>query len=363
MCEKIKIKIYGFNQKHIVDYLIEKGVLVLDLKTKTKYIVFFIYLKDKVVLDKYCKIYNKKYEIVKVFSFKEKLKNVKFNLGMLFAFFLALCYVFSFNFIIFDVTVYNNTNINYDLNKINDVLKKHGIESGVLRKKINSSDIEFIVLNELNDIVGCGVEFIGGKININIVPEIIKKQTFQKQLISKYDAVITDIEVVSGKSDFKIGDIVKVGDLIVNSENIAEAKIKGNVYFSASLLYNRCIQKMKYTGNFFVDKTFYLFNKKLFKKQNYKHFSNYLTKKCDFYIMENYLFPIKCESVYYFECDVINEIVEFETVENDLKQKLYDEVCLKIPKDANILNTYYSIVKEGDFTRLDCFIEVNVGLI
>ena len=79
--------------------------------------------------------------------------------------------------------------------------------------------------------------------------------------------------------------------------------------------------------------------------------------------MENYLFPLRCESEYCFEYEVINDIVEFETVEKDVKKKLYDEVVLNVPNNAKILNVYYSVVKEGDFTRVDCFVEANVSLI
>ena len=195
------------------------------------------------------------------------------------------------------------------------------------------------------------------------MPEINIDDKIKSKLFSKFDAVITDINVYSGNGKFNVGDIIKKGDMLVESSKSAEADIYGNVYFTSSILYNKNRQKIRFTGNYQVNKKYYLFNKILFKNENNIVFANYLTKKCDFYIMENYLFPLRCESEYCFEYEVINDIVEFETVEKDVKEKLYDEVVLNVPNNAKILNVYYSVVKEGDFTRVDCFVEANVNLI
>lgn len=363
MADKLKIKIYGFNLKQIIAYLIERGVFVFDLKIKSKYVLFNIYSKDKNILDKYCKIHNRKYEVIDDFSLKKKLKKLKLSFGCLFACLLTICYVVSFNYIIFDVNIYNDSNVDYDLSKVKGVLNENKIINGSIFVKQNRLEIENLILTKLDDIVGCSVDIVGGKLSVGIIPEIKKKENKNKQLFSKYDAVITEINIYSGESEYVVGSVVKADDLIVSSATQVEANVRGNVYFSSSLIYNKYKQNIKYTGRFLVNKKLFIFNKLLFKRQNNIYFSKYLTKKCDFYIMENYLFPIKCESEYCFEYEVFEEIVEFEKVENELKNKLYDEVCSKIPSDGKILNTYYSVVKEGDLTRLDCFVEANLSLI
>ena len=363
MAEKIKIKIYGFNLKQVISYLIDKGVLVCDLKIKSKYIIFVINSKDKFMLDKYCEVYKKQYQILKSFSLKESVKNLRFKFGMIVALILVVCYVLSFNCLVFDINVYNKTNVDFDLSLVKKVLNDNGIKEGSYIGKDFNKQIEDVIINNIENVAGCSVEFNGGKLNLTIVPESKKITNSQKQLFSKYDAVITDIEVFSGNGKFVIGDVVKKGDLIVNSNDGANAMVNGNVYFSSSYLHNRINQKIKYTGKYIVNKKFSLFNKILYKTQNMNQFSNYLTKKCDFYIMENYLLPIKCQSEYLFEYKIIEQIIEFEELENDLKEKLYNEVYLKIPKNAKVLNTYYSVVKDGNLTRLDCFIEANVSLV
>lgn len=363
MVEKIKIKIYGFNLKQVISYLIDKGVLVCDLKIKSKYIIFVINSKDKLVLDKYCEVYKKQYQILKSLSFKETVKNLRFKFGMVVALILVVCYVLSFNWLVFDINIDNKTNVDFDLSLVRKVLNDNGIKEGSFIGKNFNKQIEDVIINNIENIAGCSVEFNGGKLNLTIVPESKKIINNQKQLFSKYDAIITDIDVFSGDEKFVVGDVVKKGDLIVDSNDVVNAKIYGNVYFSSSYLHNRINQKIKYTGKYIVNKEISLFNKILFKTHNINQFSNYLTKKCDFYIMENYLFPIKCQSEYVFEYELLEEVVEFEEVENDLKEKLYKEVSLNIPKNAKILNTYYSVVKDGNLTRLDCFIEANVSLI
>lgn len=363
MNNNIKVKVYGFNLNKIINYLIDKKVVVYDLKIKSKFIIFVISDFDKNILDKCCKLYGKNYDIIKRFSLVESIKQIKFYFGGIFAIILVLCYLLSFNFKIFDIKVYNDTSTIYDLEKVNNLLIDCGIVKNLSIKKIRSSDIENLILNNFNDIAGCSVYVLGGKIDVKIYPEVLIENNRQINLFSKYDAVLTNIEIYSGDTKYKIGDVVKCGDLLVNSDNFANANICGNVYFSSSILHNKYRQSIKYTGRFLTDKTISIFNKNLLNRRNDIYFTNYSIKNCEFYIMENYLFPIKCQSKYYFEYQIIEEVVEFEEVEDLLKLQAYNEAYLKIPEGANILNTYYSVVREGDLTRLDCFIEANVSLI
>lgn len=364
MNNELRVKILGFNASIILNKLISNNVYVFNVKIKSKYIIFSIYEKDKELLSKICLTYKKDFEVISRKNIINLLKILPYKFGCLFACLIILCYMVSFVFIVYDIDIINETNVEYDNLKIESFLADNNICVGMNKNLINVSELENLILLNNKDISGCSVAVVGGNLKIKIYPAIQKEldENF-KILYSKYDGVITNIDIISGKSNFEVGDIVKTQDVVIESNDNAIGKVYGNVYFSKSKIYNEIKQTKKFTGKFLVNKYYSLFNKNLFKSENIVTFSKYLEKNCDFYIAENCILPIKCLSKYYFEYEIIEEIVEFEKVEEQIKNELYTEVISTIPAEAKIVNSYYSVVKEGNLTRIDCFVETNVNLI
>lgn len=359
----IRVKIYGMNLARIINGLVNKGVFLSDVLIKEKYVIFSLKEKDKSVLDRICKIERKRYRVIH----KSRLQNLIYKLtycfGSVIALSIVLMYMLSYNFFIFKVNIINDSFDVYDLSRVKVVLANNGIVSGISRWKYSSREIENVLLTNLQDIQGCSVDFDGAYLNVKIYPSKKNYENKSIDLISRYDGVVTSVDVYSGMANCRVGDVVKVGDVLIKSDEDANGLIFGKVYFSATKIYNRNIQKQIFTGRYELFRNFYLFNKSLINGQNRCTFANYLIKKCDFYINDNFILPIKCESIYCFEYDIVEEVVEFEKVENSIKKELYDEVMKKIPHGSAIYNTYYSIVTEGDFTRVDCYVESVVSLI
>lgn len=360
---RVRVKIYGLNLSRLINLLIIEGVYLSHVQIKNKFIVFSLNEKDKVILDKICKRERKQYKIIGTNSFKNLLLKVPYIFGSYFAIMLCLFYMVSFNFYIYHIKIENESIIDYDTKKVVQILNHNGIHYGMSKYKFNEKEIENILLKNLTDIKGCSVFFNGNNLTIKIFPEELSENNISKVLISKYDAVVTKIDNYSGDVHFKVGDIVKKGDVLISSDYEAKGKIKGKVYFSKSKLYNKVQQKQVLTGKFKTIKTLSIFDKCLLKTQNNIYFSNYLTKKCDFYLFKNFLIPIKCVEIYYFETKLIEEIVEFETVEEKIKNELYDEVVQDVPDGVNVENCTYSVICEGDLTRVDCFVECELDLI
>lgn len=358
---ELNIKIYGLNLTKVIDYLLKKHIMLNNIKIKNKYMIFSININDKNELDYICKRENKRYIILNKSIFLKIQSKCMCLFGSLFALVLTFIYIFSYSSIIFNIDVLNETNVRYDINKVYSVLYDNNINIGV--NKINGNNLRKILLNNLNDIADCLVEYKGSKLQIKIYPEIKKEEIKENNLYSKYDAVVSDINVFSGKTNLKVGDIVKRGDIIISNEAGASGDVKGKVYFSSTKLYNLKQEKKIFTGKFLRLRNIFIFNKKLNKTRNNDVFSKYLTKKCDFYLTDKYFLPIKIESDYLFEYDIVEEYVSFENVEEDIKKEVYDAAMKNVPDKAEILNCTYSIVKEGDLVRIDCFIETIVDLV
>lgn len=363
MSQDVRVKIYGLNLSRLINRLINEGVLINKINIKDKFILFSIRCVDLNILDKICKLEHKKYEIVKRYKIGGSIKKVPYLFGSIFAFVIIFCYMFSIGLHINDVCVFNETNLDYDLKKIEKFLSDNQIESGVNKNILNSKNIESLILKNFDDLFGCTVEIEGNLLSVKIYPIAKKYEIGKQDIFSKYDAVVTKVDIFAGDSNVKVGDLVKQNDLLIKNNNGADGEIYGKVYFNSSKIYNQKKQNIVYSGNVQSFKTIKLFNKILYKQENNCNYSKYLTKKCDFYLTDKYIIPIICEEVFYFECEISEEIVPFEKVENDFKQKLYEETIMKIPQDAEIIKTTYSVIQEGDYTRVDCFVETIISLI
>lgn len=362
MKNEVRVKISGLNLSRPIERLVSKGVFIDNLVTKKNSIKFSISQSDLKTLNEVCKKEHKFYTIIYKNGFKQVLSRIPYMFGGFLALIIIYAYMFAFNLFIFDVNIKCESTLPYDLSKVRDLLNENGIESGMFKAGFSSKDIERLILMELDDVAGCSVIRQGGKLDIYIYPATIKYENNGKDIVSNYDAVITEIDVFAGKPNVSVGDIVKKGDILIKNNNGAQGEVKGKVYFVSTVIYNENRQFIEKTGNIFKTRDYSILNKTFIKDQNKCTFSTYLTEKCSFYISYNYLLPILCTETIYYEANIINKIIPFEEVEQDILSDAYSEAYSKVPDKNAEMNVSYSIVKDGAYTRVDCFIECEVSL-
>ena len=88
-----------------------------------------------------------------------------------------------------------------------------------------------------------------------------------------------------------------------------------------------------------------------------------MVKKCDFYPFDGYVIPLSCKLIYCYEYELKDKKIPFEDVESEIKLELYQKTLDKVPIGGVVNDYSYSIVKDGMYTRVDCFIEAIVSLI
>ncbi len=361
MKEEVCVKISGMNLTRIIDKLIAKNILIKDLKSNSKYIKFVISSSDLTELNKICKIEHKYYEIIYKNGFRQVLSKVPYLLGVFLSIVIILSYFISINSYVFDVNVTYSSNLNYDINNVNKFLFDKGIVTGMKRNKYSTREIQQMILVNFDDVSGCSVKIVGGKLNIVVYPAT-KQEVVVSDIISKHDAVITKINVFAGESEFKVGDIVKAGDLLIKNTNGASGEIEGKVYYNASIIYNENQQYLERTGNKYVVRNIVLFNKLKLNHGKKPIFNNFETEICDFYLYDQYLVPIKIQEITYYEMSVKERIVPFKDVEDKILNDAYNDALRKVEDITKISNVTYSIVTEENYTRVDCFIETIINL-
>lgn len=365
MSESIKIKIDRLNSSKIVNHLVENGVFLKNIKEKSKYIIFEIDKRDEVSFKNICKKYHKRFEILEKNSFIKLIKKTRYYFGFILASVLVSAFVFSFNLYIYDVSVKVSSDVKFDTTKIENLLKDNGVVAGVKKSEIDKKLIQKLIVSSDENVSGCSVKQVGGKLEIIVLPAVFKEEISKENIYSKFNAVLTKVDVFAGKTSLKEGDLVKQGDLLIENDNGARGEIIGKVYFSDYLIYNENQQIREFTGNEIIKTNFELLGKSLNKRKENIKYSNYIEENCAFYVSKYNFLPLKCVKIKYREFIYKDVVIKFSEKENELKDEIYNDVLNKLDdrfKDK-ITRVTYSIVSENNLTRLDCFIECEIDLV
>lgn len=363
MSGSVKIKIEGLNSGKIVNALIEENVLIKNLKLKERSAVFTLGKDNEIKLQQICKRYRKKYVVLSENNFINLLKHFRYYFGFIVASILISVFMFVYNMYIYKVNVSVDKNLSYNLDEITELLNENKIISGMKKTDIDISKIQNLIISSRNDVAGCAVKQNGGSLDIVIYPGVLKENLSTENIYSKYNAVITDVEIFAGKSNLKLGDVVKVGDLLVENDNGADGKILGKIYYSDYIIYNENQIVKELTGNFIERTDLMLFDKKLNKQPKNIEFTNYIEDICVFSVSKNLFIPVNLLKTKYQEFEYKEKVVKFETMENSLKEELYLKLIEKVGDKNSITNVTYSVVTENNLTRLDCFIECEIDLL
>lgn len=361
MTGTIRVKIEALNAGTIVNKLIDSGVYIKNLKEKSKYVIFEIDEKDETSLKKICKRFHRRYEIISKNNLVNCLRRLKYCFGFMVAVTIMSIFLFTSNLYIYKINVSVSSDNNFDLEKINKLLKENDIISGVQKKDIDVDKLQNLIVSTQDNVSGCEIKQNGGILDIVIYPGLLKENVSKENIYSKFNAIITDIEIYAGKTNLKVGDLVKEGDLLIENNNGAAGKIIGKIYLSDYIIYNENqYQKVK-TGNVIKKRSVSIFNKNLTKLTKFDSFSNFFEENCVFYVSKNLFLPIQIIETTYSEFELKDVIVPFESQEESLKNKLYNSLVQKA-YDEKITNVTYSVAQENNLVRLDCFIECEIDL-
>lgn len=358
----LKIKIEGLNNSKIINALISDGVYIKNLSEKIRYVTFEILQEDEKKLKAICKKFHKKYEVVSRFRVVNILKKSKFYLGFVLSMVLVVSLIFSFNLYVYKVNLMVGTNAKFDLSNIEKILDDNKIVDGMLKSELDAKELQNLILKEEN-VAGCEIVKRGGIVDIVIYPATKKEEKKTENIYSKFNAVISKVEIFTGKSVLKVGDLVKTGDLLIENNNGADGEILGKVYYSDYLIYNENQIFKQKTGKTFTETKLMIFDKILSKSKKNAAFSNYLEENCVFSVSKNLFLPVSLVKVKYEEFEYVEKIIPFEDEKERLQKELYNLVLEKVEYKDKIKAVNFSVVKEDNLIRLDCFVECEIDLV
>ena len=365
MSTKVLINIKGQNIDKIIKRLSNKKIEIFNLKyISSEEINILVKQKDIKKLKKLYKINIIGYEGIG--KIKNILINNKYIVVFILLFFIIL-YILSN--IVFNVTIKTTDS------KMKKVLLEELHDKGIKKYNFKKNYIEIekikkdILSKHKNDIEWIEIECVGTKYIIKYETRVKNKQSKNiknQNIVSKYDALIKNMNITKGEIVKDVGTYVKKGDIIVSGEVRlndelkevigASGKIYGEVWYTVKIKYPYKYYEEKETGRKskifvvnFLNKKIELFNFNKYKNKSIEE------KK----FLNNYLFPINISFGIQKEIIVINKKYnEKKLIDESLKYSIKKIKSTLQPNEYIYKYKILNKLKNKSFLTLNVFFSV-----
>lgn len=367
---KTTFKIKGLNQERYFNN-ISKSINIYNIKKEDDGISQFeVGYKDrkktKQILER------EGYQILSVtnhgilFNIKKILFRYGIVAGLIFC---LLFYILQYNFIL-QIKVLGQPSEIQSLIKeyVQDNLKSS------FKYNIDTKKIENSIKERFDEVSSVSVAIYGQTLLINYNPSTIPEQLQGEfdPIISQYDGMITDIELISGTLNVHVGDIVQKGEELVSpyivdtDEEIRQvtpiAKITMDVWISESVAHYDYRLETRRTGKKVISSYVKLGELVIYSHEEKNNFKEYELESYSRSLTKNLLLPFKLEKMVYYETQT-DEIVEpFEEVKEEVIQKAREKTLIFLDKNAIIIDENYVIKDAGNVHNVIYTITTSVTL-
>ena len=348
----IKIKIEGKNINNYIKRLLKRKINIIRLiPISYKEVHLIIKYQEYQKIIKYKTTY--KISIINTYGTIKIKKNIKKNTILILAIILGLFLIITLSNLIFSIDIiHQDKEIRILLKQeleLNGIKRYHfkksykeleKIEDKILEK--NKDKLEWI------EIIESGTKYIVRieERKVNTEDEVYRYQS----IISKKDAIITEIKATQGEKVKNVNDYVKKGDTVISGyitlpnnttkTTMAKGKVYGEVWYQVSVEYPFIYQEEKLTGR---SKTIYVLNfiNKRFSIFDFDKYKSFSTK--DKILLSNPLININLVKEKQYELIVKDEVypedIAINKAQDYIKQKLKkDNPDIKKIKDITILS-------------------------
>jgi len=320
----MKYRLSGYNIDNLLKILYTKKVVLYNVERLSHNEVSFE-INDKQA--KKVKRYITNFKTTQnLTGFKRLPSFILANLGIVLGvFFGSIFYLFASQFT-WQIKVYGTKELSEI--QILDVLSDNNIKKG----KINLSskeEIEEILLKNYDRIAQVSVIKQGTAIIINLSEKLVYQESEHLPIRALNNGIITEINIITGTTNVKVGDYVNIGDILVlpfnldaNNNKISVepiAEIKAEIYIVGKCEISKTEQVLVKTGKKQVEYKYKFFNLNLFSGKNKNSFALFES----FVYNENVgnLLPFTRDVCTYYELAYTTKTNNFE----ECKQNLIDK--------------------------------------
>lgn len=350
----IKINIEGVNLKRLIKNLYKNNIEIYELKKISHKQIEIIIKSNKLKLAKeYLSDY--KYSIKNYYGLSFLKKFSLSHLGIVFGLVLFIAInILSAN-ILTNIQVVGNERI--ESAEIVKVINKNGIRIGNFITNFNADTIEDSLEKNFENISFVSVYLKGTSLIVNIKEKLyVEELESSSDIVATENGVITKLSIVQGNSKFKVGDIVKKGDVLIEGKIgdvrcLAIGEVEMKIWYSCSITFYETETKLIRTGKSITNSYFKIGNNKFRIKQNNNTFINYDKEDSEKYIFNNLIVPIKIYKEKFWELEEKVVKNDFNLLKYDIIEKTKNNAQLLVPKEVQVLSEKTEII-ESDNTKV-----------
>lgn len=286
-----------------------------------------------------------------LFKFKNLFTRYGIVAGLIFC---LLFYLLQYNFIL-QVKVLGQPS------EIQSLIKEYVVDNlnSNFKYNIDTKEIENSIKAEFDQVSSVSVAIYGQTLLINYNPSTIPEEMRGEfdPIVSEYDGMITDIELVSGTLNVKVGDIVQKGDVLVypyiidtdgeTRQVTPSAKITANVWFSETITHYDYRLETKRTGKKIVSSFVKLGDLVIYSHDRENNFQEYEVESYSQPLTKNLLLPFTLEKIVYYQTQTDEIIEPFEEVQEEVIEKAREKTLIFLDKNAIIIDENYIIKDAG----------------
>ena len=304
----------------------------------------------------------------------EKLKNsFVLRFGILIGAFLFVILNILSSFFVWNIKVYGNSRI--PTKNILAVLESEGIKKGSFKNTKNVETLESSLLNSIEDISLCSVVFKGTTVIVNIKEKLFVEEIDgtgeSDDIVATENCTITELVVVNGTAQKKVGDSVKKGETIVAGFVLdasggkipckANATIKAKTWRTATEEYQKTIVVATRTGNVCTQRYMSFLGLNILIANQTNNFENFEEEVTETLLPNNFL-PMKITTKTFFETTLSQKDQNFDADKQSVLQRTQSEAMQKVGKSEQISNVFDVIEETADAFVVTSYVEVLIEL-
>ena len=364
---KYKFVISSLNTEKIINKLCEK-YCIFNLEKNEKNTSFCCLKKDRKKINKILQRSGFEIKSNNFVGFFKHLKNI-FSYGIICGIFLSFIFFIISSFFITDILILGN--VNYTYQDVIGVLEQNGVKKGATKYSVDTQKLQNDILN-IRYISYASVIIKGNALVVNLKEQLTNLEVVNigefLPIVSNYDCKITSINLIQGTPNVKVGDIVRIGQVLVEPYTIDAsgkklsvqplADISADVWITSSIdFFDKKIIKQR-TGNVVVNCSVTFLGKEVYVQRKNVVFENYEIEEKERYLSTT-LMPIKIKYTNFYEYNLVERDIDFEENKQIFVEQTRQTCLLNLNNYDIIKNESYVITKNVGYNTIAYTITFN----